>query len=452
MSEVRVDESYCARVSGVADGFLSYNTEQEALLIDDQFVRLGEHVAITKGKPPLQMPHDGVEAVVYLSPEYLRFRADGTMAKAGRNAVLVSDKDSVLLWDGSNAGEFFRARPGLAASTMARLTPSGAFDPSFFTHLVKHLEPTLKSQTNGTGIPHVDRKILEALQLYKPALAQQRVIAQVLDNLDATIRRTEEIIAKLKQVKQGLLHDLLTRGIDANGELRPPQSQGPHLYKPSPLGWIPKQWGEACMSEHCVLITKGTTPAAAHMWQGDEGIRFLRVDNLSFEGDFDFNASSYRIARQTHEGELARSRCIPGDVLTNIVGPPLGKLGLVTSELGEVNVNQAIAIFRPKFGVSPEFLFYWIGSPGAQAWLRSRAKQTSGQVNLTLALCSELPMPCVPSEEQQKIVEGLQRSQRGIALETAGLRELMAMKSGLMDDLLTGRVHVTPLLKAAAAP
>ena len=68
------------------------------------------------------------------------------------------------------------------------------------------------------------------------------MIAAVLDTLDTAIHETEAIIAKLKAVKQGLLHDLLTRGIDANGELRPPQAEAPHLYKESPLGWIPKEW------------------------------------------------------------------------------------------------------------------------------------------------------------------------------------------------------------------
>jgi len=72
-----------------------------------------------------------------------------------------------------------------------------------------------------------------------PPLRQQQAIAEILDTLDTTIRQTEAIVEKLKQVKQGLLHDLLTRGIGANGELRPLQSQAPHRYKESPLGWIP---------------------------------------------------------------------------------------------------------------------------------------------------------------------------------------------------------------------
>ena len=68
-----------------------------------------------------------------------------------------------------------------------------------------------------------------------PSLPEQRRIAEILDTLDEAIRRTEQIIAKLKQIKQGLLHDLLTRGIDENGELRDPERH-PEQFKDSPLG------------------------------------------------------------------------------------------------------------------------------------------------------------------------------------------------------------------------
>ena len=56
-----------------------------------------------------------------------------------------------------------------------------------------------------------------------PPIAEQRRIAEILDTADEAIRSTERLIAKLEQAKQGLLHDLLTRGIDDTG--RPPRSQ-----------------------------------------------------------------------------------------------------------------------------------------------------------------------------------------------------------------------------------
>jgi hypothetical protein len=64
---------------------------------------------------------------------------------------------------------------------------------------------------------------------YRTNISLRTASRSVLDTLDTAIHETEAIIAKLKAVKQGLLHDLLTRGIAANGELRPPQAEAPHL-------------------------------------------------------------------------------------------------------------------------------------------------------------------------------------------------------------------------------
>jgi type I restriction enzyme S subunit len=307
----------------------------------------------------------------------------------------------------------------------------------------------------STNQLELSRTPVKASMLPVPSLAEQHAIAQVLDTIDTAIRETEALIDKLKAVKQGLLHDLLTRGIASNGQLRPPQSEAPQLYKDSPLGWIPKEWGQTSARDLCSLITKGTTPAAANMWQGGEGIRFLRVDNLSFDGCFDFEASDFRVSHRTHQGELSRSICLPGDVLTNIVGPPLGKLGLVTAQIGEVNINQAIALFRPRPNLLSGVLLLWLGSAPAQTWLRKRAKQTSGQVNLTLALCQELPIPEIPLEEQQLIVDRSAKIHEYLLMKARELDKLRSTKSGLMDDLLTGRVRVTPLLESeqeTAAP
>lgn len=318
----------------------------------------------------------------------------------------------------------------------------------------KEPQKYIHDRTTGMAESQVNfaNEVLLDSPLRLPPVYEQHLIAKVLDTLDTAIRETEALIDKLKAVKQGLLHDLLTRGIDANGKMRPPQSEAPQLYKESQLGWIPREWNQTSTRELCSLITKGTTPAANNMWQGGEGIRFLRVDNLSFDGQFDFVASNFRVSLGTHRGELSRSICLPGDVLTNIVGPPLGKLGLVTTQTGEVNINQAIALFRPKPSLLPSFALLWLGSTPAQTWLHKRAKQTSGQVNLTLALCQELPIPAVSLEEQHLIVESIEEMHERLSMEGNELIKLQHMKSGLMDDLLTGRVRVTPLLEGGATP
>jgi type I restriction enzyme, S subunit len=111
----------------------------------------------------------------------------------------------------------------------------------------RHLERFCFS--GSTNQVELNRPSLIGTRIPIPPVDEQRVSAAILGSLDTTIRQTEAVIEKLKQVKQGLLHDLLTRGIDANGELRPPQSRAPYLYKDSPLGWIPREWDVAVLQE-----------------------------------------------------------------------------------------------------------------------------------------------------------------------------------------------------------
>ena len=70
---------------------------------------------------------------------------------------------------------------------------------------------------------------------------QQR-IALVLETIDQAIEKTEALIYKYQQIKAGLMHDLFTRGLTADGKLRPPREQAPELYQETPIGWIPKEW------------------------------------------------------------------------------------------------------------------------------------------------------------------------------------------------------------------
>ena len=71
--------------------------------------------------------------------------------------------------------------------------------------------------------------------------------------MDDLIERTEALIAKYRAIKQGLMHDLLTRGVDASGRLRPPREEAPGLYRESAVGWVPREW------EMVPLVTLATS-------------------------------------------------------------------------------------------------------------------------------------------------------------------------------------------------
>ena len=80
----------------------------------------------------------------------------------------------------------------------------------------------LKRFAASTGVPSLNRNFVHPTPVLLPPPDEQTRIAGVLDTVDEAIAKTEAVIAKLKRVRAGLLHDLLTRGLDEHGQLRDP--------------------------------------------------------------------------------------------------------------------------------------------------------------------------------------------------------------------------------------
>jgi len=105
----------------------------------------------------------------------------------------------------------------------------------------------------ATGVPSIGRECLYRVEFSDPGPDVQIKISDMLRSADRRIDIAEELIAKHQRTKTGLMHDLLTRGLDESGQLRPPRAEAPELYKESPLGWIPIEW---VVSETNSLLSK----------------------------------------------------------------------------------------------------------------------------------------------------------------------------------------------------
>lgn len=118
------------------------------------------------------------------------------------------------------------------------------------------------------------------------------------------------------------------------------------------------------------------------MFPGTGEVPFLKVYNLTFDGLLNFTVRPTYVSKGTHQGMLARSRSVPGDVLMNIVGPPLGKISIVPAMHAEWNINQAIVTFRTSDGFNNQLLAFWFMSHPVLSRLERTAKATAGQFNL----------------------------------------------------------------------
>lgn len=110
---------------------------------------------------------------------------------------------------------------------------------------------------------------------------------------------------------------------------------------------LPEGWCWASGEQVSDSVESGTTPSKEY-FVDHPGVPFIKVYHLTFTRNLDFlqNKPTF-VDTRYHASKMRRSVTRPGDVLTNIVGPPLGKVSIVPGIFAEWNINQAIARFRP---------------------------------------------------------------------------------------------------------
>ena len=101
---------------------------------------------------------------------------------------------------------------------------------------------------------------------------------------------------------------------------------------------------------------------------------------------------------------LKRACALPGDVLMNIVGPPLGKVAIVPDDHPRWSINQAIVLFRPRPGLDRTFLYLVLCSGIPYAEILFETRGSAGQSNISLSQCRDMLLPIPSLSEQQEIV------------------------------------------------
>jgi type I restriction enzyme, S subunit len=208
----------------------------------------------------------------------------------------------------------------LFASFLVGVEPKSdkSVDPCFLQYLLRSdsVRKAVSDSIKGTtGLRNISLSHLAAHELRCPAPVEQRKIARILTTLDNLIEKTEALIAKYQAIKQGMMHDLFTRGIDAHGHLRPTPAEAPDLYKHSAPGWIPREW--ECMSFGTYILSGPQNglykPLSAY---SDDGFPIVRIDGF-YDGAL-CDSNTFRRLKLTST-ELALYCIAEDDILVNRV-------------------------------------------------------------------------------------------------------------------------------------
>ena len=316
-------------------------------------------------------------------------------------------------------------------------------DRLFLKYLLDFSIPELSKMAHGSTMKHVTRKELNQFWVSVPEdKIVQKKIATILSTIDQAIEKTKALIVKNKRIKTGLMQDLLTKGIDEHGNIR---SEETHEFKDSPLGRIPKEWNDTPLKNLLKYISYGFTNP---MPTTEEGVYMVTAANINN------GRILYKKCRKTsrHEYEKTltkKSKPDIGDILITKDGS-LGRLAIVDRK--DVCINQSVAILKNKENlVSNQFLKMLLESPKYQDIIIAESGgSTIKHIYITKLAKMMVAIPKT-THEQEAILNILGCYNNQLTNLKSDLQKLQRIKTGLMQDLLTGKVSVDALLEEKKA-
>ncbi len=274
----------------------------------------------------------------------------------------------------------------------------------------------IKELGTGTTFMEVSKKDISEVEINFPeSLTEQRKIAEILTTLDDAIQQSEQVIAKQKNIKAGLMHDLLTYGIDQNGNIRSPQT---HSFVEKKGLLVPEQWEVEELGSVIVRITTGSANTQDKVQDGKYPL-FVRSNTIEKSNKYIF------------DGEA---------VLTSGDGIGVGKIYHYHN--GKFNFHQRVYCiydFKESQLFGKYFFEYFKNNFYAEISKQS-AKTTVDSVRM--AMITEMLIKLPEFAEQRQIVSILEAQDELITAEENKLSKLLKTKQGLMHDLLTGKVRV----------
>jgi type I restriction enzyme S subunit len=287
------------------------------------------------------------------------------------------------------------------------------------------------NQSNGMGILHITKGGMEELKLILPPLPEQQKIAQILTSVDEVIEKTQAQIDKLKDLKTGMMQELLTKGI------------GHVEFKDSPVGRIPVGWEVETIEGLNILVLDGDRgkeyPKEKDFFQHEHCL-FLSAKNVTKKG-FRFDVSMFITEKK--DNAMRKGKLKRGDIVITTRGT-LGNIAYFNTEIPfeNVRINSGMAIIRnDKTSINTEFLNILLHSPLVNEQTELLAFG-SAIPQLTIGLLKNLNIPVPSIEEQNKISTTINLVSHKIILIESKLTSLKNTKKALMQDLLTGKVRV----------
>lgn len=274
----------------------------------------------------------------------------------------------------------------------------------------------------GSTFGAINKNVLLELKILFPPVPEQKKIAKILSAADEAIEKRKEIIEKTKELKKGLMQELLTRGI------------GHKKFKKTKIGEIPVNWEVERIGDICEIVG-GSTPSTniKKYWSGNIPWA-VPTDITKLKSGVISNTEK----RITEKGlSICAAKLLPEGSILLTSRATIGECAINSTPMA---TNQGFASLICKENVYNWFIFYRI------IFMRKQLEMLAGgstfkEISKKSIRAIKIPLPRL--HEQKRIAEILSSVDTQIKKEIAHKERLENIKKGLMQVLLTGKARVS---------
>jgi len=306
---------------------------------------------------------------------------------------IINDGDLIFSWSASLFLRIWTHGKGALNQHLFKVVEKKGVDRAFLRAFIEFYLPELTKASHGSTMQHITRKELDRFTaLFPNDETEQKNIATIIGRLDQAIEQTQAIIAKQQRIKTGLMQDLLTKGIDENGNIR---SEATHEFKDSPLGRIPVEWKLKLLGDVVDIIDPN--PSHRYPSSTDSGVPIVSTENFVGVNDYDMSRAE-KVHIEVFEQQS--TRC--GFYQEDVIFARKGRLGLARPYGLEKKVfSHTVVVLKPRdTSIRHRFILWLVRFRKFFEEIDKRMNSNSGVPTLGVGFIQAIPVAIPLSDEQ----------------------------------------------------
>lgn len=349
------------------------------------------------------------------------------IAKAGDIAVCMSNGSKRLVGKSATFNYVSKGHRYTVGAFCSIFRPHDSVCSGFVAQLFNsdQFQKQVDFSLAGSAINNLKNSDLVSYQFLEPPLPEQQKIATILSSVDDVIEKIRAQIDKLKDLKTGMMQELLTKGI------------GHTEFKDSPVGRIPASWDFVTIADCTTRFYQGINTVADNVIYQHQGVQIIQAKHIT-SGKLNFNDARYISNDDYYRYKNKFQPCID-DVLFSNIGT-IGKSVIVHEEYSFL-IAWNVFLMRVEKHVQPKFMHYFLQYLD---WMNFYDDLMTGNATkfVNKSSLGSVVIPVPSKKEQTQIISAIDSIDKRLEVMTNKLGAVLSIKKALMQDLLTGKVRV----------